>query len=138
VIIGVTGGRRYSARNVVWTVLDRLHDGPDGPITSLVHGAAQGADAFADQWARQRRTTKRWIAICAFLPDYERYGKLAPLQRNQEMVDFVKPDICLEFLGGSGTGDMVERWRKARFRVFEVHGEGTLHEKHWPKKDLSC
>jgi hypothetical protein len=140
VIVGVTGGRAFTARRIVWRVLDDLHGGADGPITDLVHGAAKGVDAFCDQWARQRRTNARWIRIWAFFPDFPRYGAtMAPTVRNQEMVDRgPRPDVCLEFLGGSGTGDMVQRWRKAGFRILEVHGEGELHEKHWPQEDFGC
>lgn len=90
--------------------------GPPGAV--LVHGGAEGADTIADRiwtgWGRATHTIR---------PDYAKHPpKVAPLVRNQEMVDLGGYSICLAFpLGPSrGTRDCIERARAAGIPVLTV------------------
>ena len=49
---------------------------PEG-ITGIISGGAKGIDSCAREYA-----LSHGIPITEFLPDYERYGKSAPLKRN--------------------------------------------------------
>jgi len=83
------------------------------PGTTLIHGAARGADRFAAEFA----DGLGFVEILAFPADWERDGLAAGPIRNQRMIDEGKPDVVIAFPGGRGTGDMIQRARKAGIPV---------------------
>ena len=54
----------------------------------IISGGAGGVDTLAEQYADRHRLSK-WI----IRPCYQRYGRAAPLRRNQEMVDMADAEI---------------------------------------------
>lgn len=48
----------------------------------IISGGANGVDMLAEQYADKHRLSKMIIR-----PQYDRYGKAAPLKRNEQMVD---------------------------------------------------
>ena len=48
----------------------------------IISGGANGVDMLAEQYAAKHRLSKMIIR-----PQYDRYGKAAPLKRNEQMVD---------------------------------------------------
>lgn len=110
----VCGGRDFADRDFVWNELTRL-DAEFGPFACIIHGAARGVDSEAMIWAQ---ANSRLHAPCK--PEYKRYEpKIAPLMRNQRMIDEYRPDGCIAFPGGNGTADMKRRAIKAGLRVIE-------------------
>jgi hypothetical protein len=69
---------------------------PEG-ITLVVSGGARGIDSLAEGYA-ERHGIKKLI----FLPDYGRYGRQAPLLRNELIVDAA--DIVYAFWDGVSRG----------------------------------
>lgn len=108
----VCGGRDYSDRDRLFTILDVAHAAC--PITVLIHGNAKGADQIADEWAAGKCMTS------TFLPAWEEHGRAAGPMRNQRMLDEGKPHLVVAFPGGKGTADMVARAKKAAIKVVEV------------------
>ncbi len=53
---------------------------PDG-VEQIISGGANGVDTLAEEYADKKRISKFILR-----PDYARYGKGAPLKRNEEMV----------------------------------------------------
>ena len=53
---------------------------PDG-VEQIISGGANGVDTLAEEYADKKRISKIILR-----PDYARYGKSAPLKRNEEMV----------------------------------------------------
>jgi predicted Rossmann fold nucleotide-binding protein DprA/Smf involved in DNA uptake len=51
-------------------------------IDAIISGGANGVDHLAEQYADQHRLSK-----FIFRPQYQRYGRAAPLKRNEQMVD---------------------------------------------------
>lgn len=51
--------------------------------TEIVSGGAMGIDRLAEIYARENH-----LPIKIFLPDYEKYGKRAPIVRNNEIVRY--------------------------------------------------
>jgi len=103
----VCGGRDYLDERRVYAMLDDLRP------SEVVHGGCPtGADAFAGQWAKDRR-----IPCTVFEADWKQYGKAAGPKRNQLMLDVGGVDIVLAFPGGSGTWDMVTRVRKGGYHL---------------------
>ena len=54
---------------------------PDG-VDMIISGGAEGIDTLAEQYADQHKLSKMIIR-----PRYDLYGKVAPIKRNQEMVN---------------------------------------------------
>lgn len=96
--LAVIGSRNVSVKNIG----DYLPEGVD----EIVSGGAKGADLAAAQYAREHG-----IPLTEFLPDYRRYGRAAPLIRNEEIAAYA--DAVLAFWDGKsrGTMDTVRRFR---------------------------
>ena len=65
----------------------------------IVSGGAVGIDSCAAEYAR-----KNGIKLTVFLPQYERYGRAAPIVRNKEIVDYA--DKIIAFWNGSSKGTL--------------------------------
>jgi hypothetical protein len=94
----VCGSRSFNDRARVYRALDGL------PVVHLVHGGASGADAIADEWAKERR-----IPVQAFPARWKEYGAAAGPIRNTQMLRQAKPDVVVAFPGGKGTRDMCKK-----------------------------
>ena len=75
--------------------------------TELVSGGAKGVDASAAHYAE-----RIGLPITVFLPEYEKYGRAAPLLRNQKIIDYA--DLVLAFWDTSsrGTKFVIDRCEK--------------------------
>ena len=51
--------------------------------TEIVSGGAVGVDRCAAEYAKSRG-----LVLAEFLPQYERYGRAAPIVRNERIVDY--------------------------------------------------
>lgn len=95
----VTGSRNWDRRDVIERELNAVlipHAGWIREMT-LVHGAAQGADAMAHQWAVTQMRLDRPVRIEAHRADWARDRGAAGIIRNTEMVK-LGADLCLAFI----------------------------------------
>ena len=85
---------------------------PDG--AEIVSGGAKGVDTAAAEFA-----AKNGLKLTVFLPQYERYGRAAPILRNKEIVDYA--DKILIFWDGTskGTLSVIEYAKKAE-KPYEI------------------
>ena len=65
--------------------------------SEIVSGGAEGADQLAAAYAREKH-----LPLKLFLPDYTRFRKSAPLQRNMEIVRY--SDYVLVLWDGTSRG----------------------------------
>ena len=65
----------------------------------IVSGGAKGVDSCASEYARENG-----LKLTVFLPQYERYGRAAPIIRNKEIVDYA--DKVIAFWNGSSKGTL--------------------------------
>ena len=65
----------------------------------IVSGGASGVDSCATDYAK-----RNGIKLTLFLPEYDRYGRAAPLVRNKKIVDYV--DTVIVFWDGSSKGTL--------------------------------
>ena len=65
--------------------------------TEIVSGGAVGVDTSAREYAKTHE-----IKLTEFLPDYQRYGRSAPLWRNIEIIEYA--DAVLAFWDGKSRG----------------------------------
>ena len=64
---------------------------------TVISGGATGIDALAERYADEHRLSKIIVR-----PQYERYGRAAPLKRNEQMVDMA--DAVLIIWDGCSKG----------------------------------
>ena len=84
-------------------------------VTEIVSGGAKGIDTCAREYANANG-----IKLMEFLPEYEKYGRSAPLKRNLQIIDYA--DLVLAFWDGQSRGtkyviDNCEK-RNKKVRVF--------------------
>lgn len=66
-------------------------------VTEIVSGGAIGVDTCAAEYAKANG-----IKLTVFLPEYNLYGRSAPLIRNRQIVDYA--DAVIAFWDGVSTG----------------------------------
>ena len=86
-------------------------------VTEIVSGGARGVDSSARAYA-----LAHGIPLREFLPEYERYGRGAPLRRNDQIVD--ASDLVIAFWDGvsRGTAYTIRQCRRRNVpcRVFVI------------------
>jgi len=70
-----------------------------GECDEIVSGGAEGVDSCAAEYAQ-----KASIKLTVFLPQYERYGRAAPIIRNREIVEYA--DRIIAFWDGDSKGTL--------------------------------
>ena len=65
--------------------------------TEIVSGGAKGIDACAARYAASNN-----IKLTVFLPEYNRYGRAAPLKRNLKIIEYA--DLVIAFWDGKSKG----------------------------------
>ena len=68
-------------------------------VTEIVSGGARGVDSSAATWARAHG-----VPLTEFLPEYDKYGRKAPLLRNLTIID--PSDLVLAFWDGRSRGTL--------------------------------
>lgn len=86
-------GSRELATDIRPSILKHL----PASTSEIVSGGARGVDAVAKEVAQELG-----IPFTEFLPDYETYGKRAPLVRNDRIVEYA--DMVLGFWDGESRG----------------------------------
>lgn len=87
--------------------LDNLGDYLPANVTEIISGGAKGIDQCAKAYALVHK-----IAYVEFLPQYDKYGKAAPLKRNDEIIKYA--DKVAAFWDGRsrGTKYVIDKCRK--------------------------
>ena len=106
----VCGGREFANYTLMWDVLNR--ECPPG--STIVHGAARGADYLAGFVARSLG-----LNVEEHPADWTWLGRSAGPRRNEQMAAS-GADLCIAFPGGRGTADMVRRAKAHGILVYHV------------------
>lgn len=77
--------------------IDNLENYLPPETTEIISGGAKGIDTCAREYAGTHN-----IKLTEFLPEYEKYGKGAPLKRNITIIE--NADIVLAFWDGKSKG----------------------------------
>ena len=103
--IAVIGSRSITAIDLAPYLLD---------CDEIVSGGAKSTDSCAAEYARANG-----IKLTEFLPEYERYGRAAPIIRNRQIVDYA--DKIIAFWDGSSKGTLsVIQYAKKAGKACEV------------------
>ena len=103
--LAIIGSRTLNIQNIA----DYLPEG----VTEIVSGGAKGIDRLAAIYAKENH-----FPLTEFLPDYERYGRAAPLKRNAEIAEYA--DMALAFWDGASKGT------KHTIFLFEKLGKAVI------------
>ena len=87
--VAIVGSRGLSVTNLEKYL-------PNG-VTEIVSGGAKGIDTCAREYA-----VSNGIKLTEFLPEYEKYGRSAPLKRNITIIE--NADLVLAFWDGTSRG----------------------------------
>lgn len=87
--IAIVGSRGLTVEN--------LSDFLPAGVTEIVSDGARGVDACARTYARAHD-----LRLTEFLPDYRRFGRVAPLKRNEQIVAY--SDAVIAFWDGRSRG----------------------------------
>ena len=68
-------------------------------VEEIVSGGAVGVDFCAAEYAKNNG-----LKLTEFLPQYERYGRAAPIVRNKQIVDYA--DKIIVFWNGNSKGTL--------------------------------
>ena len=83
------------SRNICEADIERYVVGAD----EIVSGGAKGIDSLAEKYAKEKG-----IRLTVFLPEYECYGRVAPIVRNKKIVDYA--DKVIAFWDGNSKGTL--------------------------------
>lgn len=80
--------------------------------TEIISGGAKGIDACARNYAKSHG-----IKLTEILPEYEKFGRAAPLKRNDKIIE--RADILLAFWDGKsrGTSYVIEKSKRSGKRI---------------------
>ena len=74
----------------------------------IVSGGAVGIDSCAAEYAKNNQ-----LKLTVFLPQYERYGRAAPIVRNKKIVDYADKIIVFWDEKSKGTLSVIKYAKKA-------------------------
>ncbi len=77
--------------------VDHLEDYLPEDVTEIISGGARGIDTCAKNYA-----LAHGLKLTEFLPEYEKYGRGAPLRRNITIIEYA--DLVLAFWDGTSRG----------------------------------
>jgi uncharacterized phage-like protein YoqJ len=66
-------------------------------VEYIISGGAKGVDTIAEKWAGENG-----IKVIIFLPEYDKYGRGAPIKRNNQII--MEADKVLAFWDGKSKG----------------------------------
>lgn len=100
--IAVVGSRTITDKEFIFNKLDYYLQNLKN--ICIVSGGATGVDTIAKKYAVERN-----LRYLEFLPEYEKYGKKAPLVRNQQIID--ASTHCIAFIkdNSRGTQDSINK-----------------------------
>lgn len=97
-------------------IVKRAIDDSEFHITEVVSGNANGVDKLGERWAKENG-----IPIKQLLPDWNKYGKKAGMLRNQQMIDYIKPNgavIAIHDGISRGTANTIKLAKLNRLKLF--------------------
>nr|WP_294369300.1 hypothetical protein [uncultured Ruminococcus sp.] len=97
--IAIVGSRSITVNN--------LGDYLPENTTEIVSGGAIGVDRSARNYAKTHN-----IKLKEFLPEYERYGRSAPLKRNLQIIDYADEVIAFWDCMSHGTRFVIENCKR--------------------------
>ncbi len=105
--LAIIGSRTFDNYELLCQEIDKLK--VFYQIDIIISGGARGADSLGMRYAQEHK-----IPFIAFTADWEKYGKIAGMIRNQDIID--TSDYIIAFWDGvsRGTRDSIRRANKCK------------------------
>ena len=103
----IAGSRRINDFNLSKCI-------PDG-VDLIISGGAKGIDTLAEQYADENGIQKLIIR-----PNYEKYGRVAPIKRNEEMIELCDTVLAVWDGKSKGTAYTLNYSRKKGRKIIEI------------------
>jgi len=113
--IAIVGGRDFNDYDLLKNTLNNYIENKSF-LNAIVSGGAKGADTLAEKY-----TEELGVEMIIFRPDYKKFGRLAALHRNTEIIE--NSDIVFAFWDGKsrGTLDSVTKAKKLEKILFIIN-----------------
>ena len=108
--LAIVGSREFGDYDLLCAEVAKIQQ--TQTIDLVVSGGAQGADTLAKKFAAKNR-----IPLMEFLPDYSRYGRGAPLQRNSLIVNNAEWVLAFVTVTSKGTWNTIRKAERAKKKV---------------------
>ena len=106
--VAVIGSRGFDAYVFFSDKLEYLISNLEGEIEFVSGGCKSGADALIKRYCEEKN-----IKLTEFLPDYNKYpGKVSPIKRNDEIVQYATHLIAFYDGASKGTGYTIKQAQK--------------------------
>ena len=97
--LAISGSRNYTNYEEFCKILNEyLSDNKEVELECVISGGAIGTDTMAEKYANDNN-----ILFLVFKPEYEKYGRSAPLVRNKKIIKNATHLIAFPSAKGSGT-----------------------------------
>lgn len=108
----IAGGRDFNDYDLLEDFCDQCLASKDRSEVITLSGKARGADTLGEKYARHRGFRTRY-----FPADWDRYGKMAGMKRNMEMIE--NADALIAFWDGKskGTAHVIREAKLAGLKV---------------------
>ncbi|MBS1571972.1 MAG: DUF2493 domain-containing protein [Bacteroidetes bacterium] len=113
--IGIVGGRDFNDYDLLKKTLDAYIENKSF-LTAIVSGGAKGTDTLAEKYAKELG-----VDMVVYRPDYKKFGRLAALARNTQIIEH--SDVVFAFWDGKsrGTMDSVNKAKRMEKQLFIIN-----------------
>ena len=106
--VAVIGSRGFNDSAKLYSCLERE------PISEIISGGAKGADTLAESFAKEKG-----IPAKIFLPEYAKFGRGAPLERNKLIIDHADYVVAFWDRKSRGTKHAID-YAKAKGKLVKI------------------
>lgn len=113
--IAIVGGRNFNDYELLKKTLNDYIENKSF-LNAIVSGGADGTDILAERYAEEMG-----VEMIVFRPDYKKFGRLAALHRNTEIIE--NSDVVFAFWDGKsrGTHDSIKKAKKFEKKLFIIN-----------------
>lgn len=99
----------FGSRNII---ISDIEDYIPEAVSEIVSGGARGIDTCAAEYARLHG-----IKLVEIYPEYDLYGRIAPLKRNEKIVSYADEGIAFWDGSSRGTKHTIDLFLKSGKRI---------------------
>ena len=112
--LAIVGSRTLNQKQVL-QVIEQVIQKSNSTITTVVTGGANGVDSIAEYYARANK-----LNVEVYYPLYKKYGKRAPLIRNNEIVKNCDAVLAIWDGVSKGTAYTINKAKRENKKVMVV------------------
>jgi len=113
--LAIVGSREFQDWDTFKSITDAFIQTSNSPVKLILSGGAEGADTMAERYAEENN-----IDFLEIIPNWERYGNIAGMLRNTEIVNCCDEALVFWNYHSRGTMDTVNKLFKSK-RNFIVY-----------------